>query len=335
MKTLKILRAVSSLGFLAISLATIIGCKEAGLPVLMTMSASEIKASSALLSGQIISDGGAEITSKGICWGPGPGPDITGSKKVAGSGTGNFTCILTGLNPNTLYYFRAFATNSEGIAYGEEEQFRTLTGSKPEVETVYVTPGYFAISAGVKITNDGGLPITEKGICLSTMENPTITDKKYSYDAKYPYDTHVYYMCYADQLNPKTSYHIRAFAINTYGISYGDDETVTTWAVPEISTESVTGITRNSAIINGNVTSLGDYDGRTEVGIYYGKDPKNYDLNVASSTSGLGKFTCNLTNLESGVHYYVRTYVAWDYDNVFLWYNYIVHGNEQTFTTLK
>jgi hypothetical protein len=42
-----------------------------------------------------------------------------------GSGTGSFTSNLTGLNPSTTYYVRAYATNSTGTAYGNEIQFIT------------------------------------------------------------------------------------------------------------------------------------------------------------------------------------------------------------------
>ena len=333
MKTSRVLQLASLMGLFGLSLAILPNCKRHELPVLMTMPASDIKASSVLLGGQIISDGGAKVTSMGICWGTKSGPDITGSKSIQSNGTGSFTYMLFGLNQNTLYYARAYATNSEGTAYGGEVQFRTFTGSKPEVMTIAMS-GYFDISAGVKITNDGGFPITEKGICLSTNENPTINDTTYITDAKVP-DGSGYYMCYADQLNPKTTYHVRAYAINACGISYGDDESVATKAVPVVSTDAVTGVTNNSATISGNMTTMGDANGIVEIGVCYGteKEPLFFDLRVIADCSVPGKFTCNLTNLGSGKFYYARTYVAWDYDNEWLWFNYVVYGNELTFTT--
>ena len=43
-----------------------------------------------------------------------------------GSGTGTYTSSLTGLTANTLYYVRAYATNSVGTAYGNQVTFTTL-----------------------------------------------------------------------------------------------------------------------------------------------------------------------------------------------------------------
>ena len=334
MRKLNFLHVITMVSLFGLSLAILPGCdKRHDLPVVMTLTASDIKASSVLLGGQIISDGGAEVTSRGVCWGTMTGPDVADSRINSGRGTGSYVCMLTGLDQNTHYFARAYATNSEGTAYGEDAQFFTITGSKPEVATIAMS-GYFDITAGVKIINDGGLPITEKGICLSTNENPTLNDNKYISDAKTP-DGSGFYMCYFDKLNPKTTYHIRGYAINAGGISYGDDKSVTTRAVPEVSTDIVTEVTNNAATISGNVASMGDAYGIVEIGVCYGteQDPALFGHIVKSGTYVTGKFTCNLTNLASGKLYFVRTYVAWDYDNDWEWFNYIVYGNVESFTT--
>jgi hypothetical protein len=335
MRKLNFLHMIVKVSLLGLSL-TILPCCDKGydLPVVMTLTASDIKASSAHLGGQIISDGGAEVTSRGVCWGTKPGPDVTDSRIKNGRGTGSYVCILTGLDQNTHYFARAYATNSEGIAYGEDVQFFTITGSKPEVEVIALTPGYFGIFARVRIKNDGGLPITGKGICLSTYENPTVNDIIYIADAGTP-EVSGFSLCYVEKLNPKTTYHLRAYAINASGISYGDDKSVTTLAVPEVSTDIVTEITNNSATISGDVTSMGDAFGRIEIGVCYGteQDPARFGHIVKSGTYVTGKFTCYLTNLASGKLYFVRTYVAWDYDNDWEWFNCIVYGNEESFTT--
>jgi hypothetical protein len=334
MRKLSFLNVITMVSLLGLSLTILPGCdKRPDLPVVMTLNASDIKASSALLGGQIISDGGANVTSRGVCWGTKPGPDLADSRTISGRGTGSYVSILTGLDQNTLYFARAFATNISGIAYGEDVQFFTITGSRPEVATIAMS-GYFDITAGVKIINDGGLPITEKGICLSTNENPTLNDSKYISDAKTP-DGSGFYMCYVDKLNPKTTYHIRGYAKNADGNSYGDDKSVTTRAVPEVSTDIVTEVTSNAATIIGNVASMGDVNGKVEIGVCYGteQDPAQFGHIVKSGTYETGKFTCNLTNLASGKLYFVRTYVSWDYDNDWEWFNYIVYGNEESFTT--
>jgi len=95
------------------------------LPVLTTAEASAITATSAVLGGNITSDGGAEVTERGVCWATSATPTVSVSKTTDGAGTGSFTSNLTGLTANTTYYVRAYATNSAGTAYGNEVSFST------------------------------------------------------------------------------------------------------------------------------------------------------------------------------------------------------------------
>jgi len=52
-------------------------------------------------------------------------PTISDSHTLDGSGTGAFTSDITGLNGDTTYYVRAYATNSAGIGYGNNLTFKT------------------------------------------------------------------------------------------------------------------------------------------------------------------------------------------------------------------
>ena len=72
-------------------------------------------------------DGGAEVSSRGVCWDTSESPTIeTASSMGAGSGIGNYECEISGLESGTTYYVRAYATNSAGISYGEQKEFTTL-----------------------------------------------------------------------------------------------------------------------------------------------------------------------------------------------------------------
>ena len=95
------------------------------LPTISTTTAINITSNSALLGGNITSDGGATVTSRGVCWGLTNNPDTTFSKNL-GSGTGQFTAIIDSLISNKRYYYRAFAVNSKGIVYGNTLNFKTL-----------------------------------------------------------------------------------------------------------------------------------------------------------------------------------------------------------------
>jgi uncharacterized protein (TIGR02145 family) len=101
---------------------------SAYLPTLTTDAVTYITSTSAISGGNVTSDGGATITARGVCWSTSPSPTIANNSTSTGIGTGSFTSSLTGLTQSTIYYVRAYATNSAGTGYGNEVNF-TTTGS--------------------------------------------------------------------------------------------------------------------------------------------------------------------------------------------------------------
>lgn len=77
------------------------------------------------LEEEITSDGGAIVTVRGICWNTTGNPTTNDNKTSDGQGIGSFTSILDDLTASTTYYVRAYATNSQGTAYGNEVTFTT------------------------------------------------------------------------------------------------------------------------------------------------------------------------------------------------------------------
>ena len=75
--------------------------------------------------GVITSDGGQEVTIRGICWSTSPNPTLLNDTTINGNGTGNFSSIIDRLEGNTTYYIKSYATNSNGTGYGEEFSFTT------------------------------------------------------------------------------------------------------------------------------------------------------------------------------------------------------------------
>ena len=90
------------------------------LPVVETLSVSNINVVYALSGGNITNEGGAPVTACGVCWSDEHYPDIEDSKTTDSTVTGSFTSAITGLNHNTIYYLRAYATNKGGTGYGNE-----------------------------------------------------------------------------------------------------------------------------------------------------------------------------------------------------------------------
>jgi len=73
--------------------------------------------------GKVTSDGGIFVNARGLCWNTSHNPTISNYKTTNGTGIGYFSGDMKGLTPGTKYYFRAYATNSIGTAYGDEESF--------------------------------------------------------------------------------------------------------------------------------------------------------------------------------------------------------------------
>lgn len=117
-------------------LPAVAGCKkdkmdpepDPELPVVSTFSSiTAITQVTATGGGDVVSDGGSEVTDRGICWSVSQNPTLSDNQIPAGKGTGKFTAGITGLTPETTYYVRAYAVNAAGTAYGDPVRFSTLT----------------------------------------------------------------------------------------------------------------------------------------------------------------------------------------------------------------
>ncbi|MDY0152086.1 MAG: fibronectin type III domain-containing protein, partial [Candidatus Cloacimonas sp.] len=108
---------------------------SSGIPTLTTAAISAITTISATSGGNVTSQGGSSVTARGVCWNTSTAPTISNSLTSDGSGTGSFVSNLTSLTASTLYHVRAYATNAQGTAYGEEYSFSTSGNSPPAVPT--------------------------------------------------------------------------------------------------------------------------------------------------------------------------------------------------------
>ncbi len=96
-------------------------------PILTTNVVTNITDGTAICGGNILSNGGSPLISRGVCWHIGNWvPSITDNKTTDGSDLGSFTSEMVGLSHYTLYTVRAYATNSVGTAYGDYFSFMTL-----------------------------------------------------------------------------------------------------------------------------------------------------------------------------------------------------------------
>jgi hypothetical protein len=97
-------------------------------PVVTTTAASAVSATSVTSGGNVVSDGGTDITARGICWGYKINPSLADTLNrfsSNGTGTGQFAVTIDTLTAGKDYHIRAYATNKQGTAYGPDLTFST------------------------------------------------------------------------------------------------------------------------------------------------------------------------------------------------------------------
>lgn len=101
------------------------GGETLSLPSVTTTSVTSISQTEATLGGIVISDGGAIVTAKGVCWSTSPNPTTANSRVSVYGSNNNYSATLTGLTAGTTYYCRAYASNAMGTSYGNQVTFTT------------------------------------------------------------------------------------------------------------------------------------------------------------------------------------------------------------------
>ena len=296
------------------------------IPVVTTSAVTNITTTTATGNGNITATGEPNPTQHGVVWNTTGAPTTADSKTSDGAvtETGTFISSMTGLTPGTLYYVRAYAINAIDIVYGEEVTFTTLIA--PTVATSAVTDITTTTATGNGNITALGVPNpTQHGVVWSTSADPTIADSKtedgaVSVTGAFTSDI--------TGLTPGTLYHVRAYATNAAGTSYGEDVTFTAYIASLITTQAVSSIGTTTATGNGNVTALG-VPNPTQHGVVWStnSDPTIADSKTMDSVvNATGAFTSSMTGLTPGTFYHVRAYASNAADTVY--------GEDVTFTTL-
>lgn len=169
--------------------------------------------------GRVVSDNGRPVTERGVCWNFLPNPTIAQSHTHDGSGKGSFVSHLTGIREGTLYYVRAYATNSAGTSYGDAVTFRALI--LPYVTTASITNvASTSADSGGSVNSNGGPEVLERGVCWGRSADPT-TANAHTHEDCHPGTGP--FISHLTGLVPGTVYYVRAYATNVNGTAYGDD----------------------------------------------------------------------------------------------------------------
>ena len=125
----KVIRTFSGKKFVIINRygQTISFTKAAKLPIISCKPIYNISQTSAMCEGKIIDNGGDDVSESGFCWSKSNNPTINDFHTKATLQHDKFSVQISDLEPNSIYYLRAYAINSAGIAYSLTETFTTTS----------------------------------------------------------------------------------------------------------------------------------------------------------------------------------------------------------------
>jgi hypothetical protein len=300
------------------------------LPTIVTEVPKNITYTTVQLTGTVSDDGGTGVTERGFCLSTTTLPTISNIKIENGSGLGVYTTVVTQLKEETIYYIRAYATNSKGTSYSNEVSFKTLAYLTPTVITG--SPSSIGVDIATlngEVTNAGGTDLIEKGFLVSTNPNVGFSDRKVVSSSKEVGK----FAIVLTNLKANTKYYFRAFSINIKGSTLGVENSFTTEQAksPTVSTNDFDQITETSVH-----TGLGiDNDGGSPISEYgvcisaSNPNPSTSDRKIVFGNSvtnfPFGEMQV-IAGLTKSTTYYVRGYAINSIG--------VAYGKSNSFSTL-
>lgn len=284
-----------------------------GLPVLPGVTSGavdEVTSTAAKAQGNITFLGNVlSLTHYGHVWGTAAQPTLENGK-YTDLGTADapkaYVSELTGLEANTTYYVRAYATNEKGTAYGDDITFTTLK-TDAVIKTSEATEiVHNAATCGGVIGTTGGHTIVEKGVCWSTEGTPVVTGDHAAASGES-------FSCRMTGLTKETSYKVRAYVKTSEDIVfYGDEKTFTTTkevSLPTLEKVTYSNLQTTSVTLVSGVESNGN-SVVTECGFCWSEktEPTIETGNKSVCDPSSAEMGKNITGLTDGTTYYVRAY---------------------------
>lgn len=278
------------------------------IPTITTAVVSNIGPTSATSGGNVTIQGSTTVTARGICWNLSGNPNISNPHTTDGTGTGSFASNMTGLTPDSVYFLKAYATNSIGTGYGTEVSFTSL-GQPPILTTAPITNvTQTSATGGGNVTAQGSFPVTSRGVCWSISPNPTVSGYHTTDGAGTGNFTSS-----ITGLSPNTFCYVRSYATSSCGTGYGDQVTFTSAGIstlPTVVLSEIINITTNSATTGGTIIS----DGGAPVtirGVCWSSTPNpSLTDNYTTDGSGSGTYTSEINGLIGETIYYVKAYAT-------------------------
>lgn len=261
------------------------------------------------ISGTIISTGGSEIIRYGHCYSQEEMPTVEDSKSNLGKtkAIGNYSSILTDLEPDRVYYIRAYAENSAGLVYSKEQvRFEFTQITTPEVITIEAT-NIQQEQTTIKgfVQTNGGADIIEYGFYYGTDENVV---NKVKVDLHSDFFDHT-----LKKLSPDKTYYYKAYAINLKGEACGNILSFRTApessaeGAPVVETLNVTDFNFERGILHANIVSQGTSDVAL-YGFYWGTNNNPTIRVIVGEEAKEGEYTYELKGLDEHTTYYYKAF---------------------------
>ena len=247
---------------------------------------------------------------------------LDNAKSFEASVSGNsLTVTANGLKAETKYYYRMRLNMEDGKVESATKTFKTTAYIFPTVTTSEVD--YISATkakCGGEVT-EGDFTVTERGVCWSTADNPTIDDS-HTVDG----GGAGAFISNITGLTENTTYYVRAYATSSADTAYGETRTFKTAAyiLPTVTTSDVNNITSTTAECGGVVTE-GDLTVMARGVCWNTADNPTLDDSHTVDGGGAGAFTSTITDLIGNTTYCVRAYATTSEGTVY--------GETRTFKT--
>lgn len=283
-------------------------------PVPAATLVEQVSESGALLSSDITDNGGQNITQRGFAYkvyqeGM-PEPTTSDKTRTVSLSAETFSAQLSDLQAKTTYIVRSYAINRAGTGYGESVTFTTGELKIPQLTCEMGAVTAFAATPTATVSTNGGYELTEYGFCWSTENQvPTIENLKTVTGT----DETASFSEMIEDLNPETTYYLRAYATNQKGTGYSniltfttEQKQVATLEKPQASNVDITSATLSSTITVPEGVEI------TEKGVCYSifsTKPAIDGQHTVDSSEG-NTIRVELKELNEGATYYATAYAT-------------------------
>lgn len=274
-------------------------------PFVSSVVTSLIEETTATGNGNITDVGYENATKRGVCYNKTGNPTVADDKvEEEGSfGTGAFSRNLTGLDPGTKYYIRAYAYNSKGYGYGDVLEFTTKPNDPSTLACSVIS------STQIDLTWTKGPGAEKTMIRRKVGSYPTSVsdgDEAYFGTAESFSD---------DELTRIIHYYYRAWSFKTdapnsgYSDGYSSDDDTTLAELAIVVTLDATAILQAQVTGDGEITDTGGVD-VTIRGFKYALTKDDLNDVHDDGTYSTGVYEKNITSLDGNTEYWYRAYAT-------------------------